>query len=81
MFNTDEQILSIDNVNAYIEQEHTDCIFALDVRMFKKHQDEDKELHKQIANAKAKNSNYFTTKIVEGVELIHEGNRIHVSET
>ena len=47
--------------------------------MFKKHQDNDKELQKRIT--KAKNTNYFTTKIVEGVELVHHENRIYVPET
>ena len=79
MFDMDDRILSIDDANAYIEEEHTDCEFALDVRMFKKHQDDDKELQKRIK--RAQHTTYFTTKVVEGVELVHHENRIIVPET
>ena len=46
----DEVSDDITNINAveYIKEQYSDCEFALDVRMFKLHQQQDTEMQKQI---------------------------------
>ena len=49
--------------------------------MFKAHQEEDKKLQSRVKLAKTKAVSLFSTKEVEGVELIHYNNKICVPET
>ena len=65
------------DTRAFIDENYADCEFPLDVRMFKGHQRRDEKLQKQIKKD-SKTKPYFTTKAVEGIELIHGGNRIFV---
>ena len=62
----------------FIDENYADCEFSLDVRMFKIHQHQDEKLQKQIKRDSKTANPYFTTKVVEGIELIHAGNRIFV---
>ena len=66
------------DTRAFIDANYdADCEFPLDVRMIKVHQRRDGKLQKQIKKD-SKTEPYFTTKAVEGIELIHGGNRIFV---
>ena len=60
----------------------SDCEFALDVNIFHYHQDKDKEILKQVQNKIRKNSHsiIYTTKEVEGVDLVHKNNEIRLSK-
>ena len=49
--------------------------------MFKAHQVKDKNLLQRVKLAKTKEVLFFSTKEVEGVELIHYNNKICVPET
>ena len=64
-----------------IREKYWDCAFALDVNMFKAHQAKDKKLQQRVKLAKTKEVSFFSTKEVEGVELIHYNNKICVPET
>ena len=63
-----DDITSLDAAE-YINNQHNDYGFALDVRMFKQHQHQDKELQKQIVMELKKDpySTQYTTKEVEGI--------------
>ena len=49
--------------------------------MFKAHQAKDKNLQQRVKLAKARKISFFSTKEVEGVELIHYNNKICVPIT
>ena len=57
-----------------IREKYWDCAFALGVNMFKAHQAKDKKLLHRVKLAKTKAVSLFSTKEVEGVELIHYNN-------
>ena len=61
-------------------KKYSDCEFSLNVNMFHYHQDKDKEILKQVQNEIRKNpySTLYTTKEVEGVDLVHKNNKILV---
>ena len=48
-----------------------DMEFALDVRMFKEHQDRDHELQRKLKAALKNMSPSYSVKNVEGTDLIH----------
>ena len=64
-----DDITSIDAAD-YIKERYSDCEFALDVRMFKLHQQQDAEMQKQIRKEfnNDPHSTRFTNKMVEGVD-------------
>ena len=65
----------------FIQDEFMDMEFALDVKMFKEHQDRDQELQKKLKSALKNKSPSYSVKNVEGTELIHLNNRIVVPST
>lgn len=77
VFNLDDKVVNHNDAKAFIDEKFMDCEFPLDVQMFKIHQQQDEKLKKQIKK-ESKTNPYFTRKSVEGVELIHAGNRIFV---
>ena len=68
------------NAAELISEKYSDCAFALDVNMFHYYQDKNKEILKQVQNEIRKNphSTFYTTKEVEGVDLVHKNNKILV---
>ena len=80
-----EVLDDITSINAaeYIKERYSDCEFALDVRIFKLHQQQDAEMKKQIKKEfnNDPHSTHFTTKMVEGVDLIHTQDKILVPST
>ena len=65
------------SAKVFMDENYTDCEFSLNFRMFKVHQKPVEKLQKQIKK-NSKQDPFFTTKVVEGIELIHRGNRIFV---
>ena len=72
-----DDITALD-ASEFIDARFDNCEFALDVRMFEKHQQQDKVLQLQIKEELKKHPNgtLYTTKEVEGVYLIHKNNKI-----
>ena len=60
------------------EENLQDKSFPLAPDMFKAYQENDRELQRLMDSAEKRNSERFTTRAVEGVELIHDGNQIFV---
>ena len=77
-----DDITALD-ASEFIDARFDNCEFALDVRMFEKHQQQDKVLQLQIKEEldKHPNGTLYTTKEVEGVYLIHKNNKIIVPPT
>ena len=57
------------------EENLQDKSFPLAPDMFKAYQENDRELQRLMDSAERRNSERFTTRAVEGVELIHDGNQ------
>ena len=56
--------------------------FALDVRMFRAHQQKDPKIQKILRQIKNNNNpSLYTYKVVKGEELLHLNNKIYVPET
>ena len=72
-----DEVINHSDARAFIDENYADCEFPLDVRMFKVHQRRDEKLQKQIKRD-SKTDPFYTTKAVEGIELVHGGNRIFV---
>ena len=62
----------------FIDETYKDCKFPLDVRMFSKHQNDNETLQQDLKSASTVKDSPYTTKMVEGAELIHKHNRIWV---
>ena len=65
----------------FIQDEFMDMEFALDVKTFKEQQDRDQELQKKLKTALKNNYTSYSTKNVEGTDLIHLNNKIVVPST
>ena len=65
----------------FIQDEYYDCEFALDVRMFKEHQERDIKLQDKVKKSLKQEVSAYSVKEVEGVELIHCRNKIVVPST
>ena len=67
----------------FIDAQFSNCEFALDVRMFNEHQQEDDVLQDTIKNELNRHpeTTLYTTKEVEGVYLLHKNNKIIVPST
>ena len=72
-----DEVINHSDTRAFIDENYADCEFPLDVRMFKVHQRRDEKLQKLIKRD-SKTDPFYTTKVVEGIELVHGGNRIFV---
>ena len=72
-----DDVVNHEDTRAFIDENYADCEFPLKVRMFKVHQRKDKKLQNQITRD-SKTDPFYTTKVVEGIELVHGGNRIFV---
>ena len=77
-----DEITALD-ASEFIDATFDNCEFALDVRMFDQHQKQDKTLQTKVNKELEKhpNGNTYTTKEVEGIELIHENDKILVPAT
>ena len=60
------------------EENLQDKSFPLAPDMFKAYQENDRELQRLMDSAERQNSERFTVRTVEGVELTHDGNQIFV---
>ena len=65
----------------FVQDEYMDMEFALDVKMFKEHQDRDQELQKKLKTALKNDNSSYSNKNVEGTDLIHFNNKIVVPST
>ena len=76
------EITALD-ASEFIDARFNNCEFALDVRMFEQHQQQDKVLQTIVKKELERHPNgtKYTTKEVEGVYLIHKNNKIIVPTT
>ena len=65
----------------FIQDEFMNMGFALNVKMFKVHQDRDQELQKELKTALKNKSPSYSVKNGEGTDLIHLNNIIVVPST
>ena len=72
--------ISDEQATEIIREKYWDCAFTLNVNMFKVHQTKDKNLQTRVRLAKTRPVSFFSTKEVEGVELLHY-NKICVPKT
>ena len=77
-----DEITALD-ASEFIDTYFDNCEFALDVRMFEKHQQKDKVVQNIVKKELERHPNgtKYTTKEVEGVYLIHKNNKIIVPTT
>jgi hypothetical protein len=63
-----------------VKQEFADKQYPLDVSLFKTNQNADTKLQTKVKANQKWNNDRYTTKEVEGVELIHDNGKILVSQ-
>ena len=80
LFDTTERVINMTEAEALVE-EILDSEFLLDVHTFKKHQHNDTKLQQRVSKAIKKGSKVISLKKVEGVDLLHENNKIIVPNT
>ena len=79
-FDTTERVIKLIEAEALVE-EISDSEFPLDVHMFKTHQHNDTKLQQRVSKAIKNGSKVISLKKVEGVDLLHENNKIIVPNT